>query len=366
MKRAILALWNLHILAVRGERVKHKLKQQSSPCRATNPDHCRSCKTGIHKAKRPISSRATSNSSVSSSEAMLSEALILLNRGEMVLFESAVRKIVKSPSAKNLAILKVASNEDVRSLLTNLHDQITSSLGHYPDLSTNKNNRIGSDFEDSVSGTSIEVKFGASTDLNIGFRIISSILPKEITYLLPTSGDREKWRNLQLNGQGNQQIIEHSEKLKNVSSSLSEQISKGHSLLVEQNHFLNSLYYGINNFSEINAMRSQDINDRRQIILLKITSDLQWEQTFRPSLTVNQGWKIDKTEFTDKGRWNIFFVHEDGHIIRLTYNYKNSYRLSNGVKVSAKHGLGTPSFNGWIKIQQPKTQPETRKLQTFP
>lgn len=252
-------------------------------------------------------------------------------------------RLLSYPTAEKPLLFRVDSvDEAIRVAYANLMESLKVHVGVGLRLSSNPNNKVGADLFDTTTGKHIELKLGSLTDLNVGMQSVENIFGKEVRDMFPTNSDRKRWRMLYYN-LGEEAIPtireEHDSKLERIAEYLTNNTPTPDP--VQMGHY----WVGNNTIGGLIT--------EYNLVVLELQKDLTWKFTNRGTLMGD--WKLlsAKVEHNSK-RLNIEIVNPALQAaLRLTYNYKNNYKLklSDGqvVKIPAKVGLGTPSFNGWWK-----------------
>lgn len=243
----------------------------------------------------------------------------------------------------------VDTSEQLHQVYANLQTTLLSTLDTEKlSLTTSRNNREGSDYYEASTNTSVEMKLGAATDVNVGFDKPAKLLfTEEGSSLFPSKDDRTEWRGKYLKGDSETIKKEHDGKLKSVRDFINKNLANK-PLSPQGNHLLSAYYCGITNFDEINSSWEKNSSPGRKVRRFVLNSDLNWSETTRKNVPVS--WNLKEAVFTDNGRLTIYFTNEKTAAkLKMVYNYKNDYKYKDGTKVEAKLGLGSPSFNGWFK-----------------
>lgn len=202
------------------------------------------------------------------------------------------------------------------------------------DLTSSRNNLSGADFYEKNSGTHVEVKLGAATDVNFGMNRFEEVFGNGFASHLPSEQDRAEWKKTFLAGQQEKQLEDYRSSLRGAVERMNADVAAG-KVTVNQD-FLNKM-----------ALGKLNIPDNEKVVRVTLGADRSWE--IAKVRELSGSWKIDKVEYTDKHRINVY-VQNDTYAMRFTYNQKNTYRAGEFKTNPAAptHGLGTPSFNGWV------------------
>lgn len=235
------------------------------------------------------------------------------------------------------------TEQEVKDNFEQLKTAIKTHLGvETIDLTTNRNNRSGSDLVENNTGRHIELKLGSGTAGNVGLETATQVIPEDLIAKLPNRLHRELWRKMYASDpeKAKQQIsANHLTLLKEFASEMNKNLR----LSDTANSALNQFYQGLN--------LGQD--ESTKVSTFYFRQGNKWEESSRPYVE-NEDWKLDKAVVDDKtGRLTIYCHNKTlNSRWKATFNYKNNFDLKreDGTveKVPAKVGLGTPSFNFWF------------------
>lgn len=257
------------------------------------------------------------------------------------------QELLSIPDNRRPVLFRGVGIAGITHSLTHLHEAIMEVI---PDrnsatpliFETSDNNRLHSDLHEVTTGTHIELKLGSSTDVNAGFGPIMRHLLHNEPAMFPTRQDRTRWRSMYRAGQVEDIRAQQDEYLLSAAQYLGEYVS-GTTVPDSGQKLLNGYWLGITNVNEIMSPTEEA---RRRIYRLSITDDFTWRNMTREAM--DHTWVHKYFTYTEARRFNFGIENDTGHdLLRMTMNYKNSYRYPDGTRVDASVGLGTPSFNGW-------------------
>lgn len=289
-------------------------------------------------------------SNTSAAETAFIGAFIAYNDGDEQNFSTHIQTIHDLPQSQKFTIIREAGIDQLRDLVDNLHELTKYELGIEDlNLEAERNNRIGSDVEEKNTETSIELKFGAATDLNIGVKSFNTLLPDDVLAAFPSKKDKEHWKNLYQQGDKDDQFNQYLQKLQEVQNLMKE---RKYDLSDKAQHTLDAFYAGITSADEIEKLYNDPKLLSRKILRFHLKNDFTWEKFSRPEITTQKQWAFDKSELTSANRLNFFFTNANQYFVRFTYNHKNNFKFKDGTVVEAKRGLGSPSINGWFNKEK--------------
>lgn len=274
-------------------------------------------------------------------------------------------KIAALPEAEKVKIFHEKSGTEVEGLLRKFRQDIIGELQREYNVATAKavqlvpssnNNRVGADvvgFVDGVARVNIEVKFGSKTDHAMGaekFREFFGIDP----YSLAVSRERRcEWRNNYVE-EWRRGLGDDAQRLR-LTEALNMATKEFNSYMSANNYVLPAL--GADSMERYLLNNSGADNDGLDYMLFDAhPKKLRMErQEIRP--TGRGIWKVQSKDVgligTGKRRIDIVLVNEETKIaIKFVFNFKNSYKIhvdGETIKAAAKLGLGSPSWNVWVK-----------------
>lgn len=243
--------------------------------------------------------------------------------------------------------------EGVLKIQNDLAALLVKSLGvASPSYLSNNNNRVDSDLFEQTTNTHIEIKIGSATDAAVGGSIISMLLGEASYAALP--GEAEKAANRALYAEG-----KTAEALQSYRSSLAQAVQVINSEIAPDSeiasgslteHVLNMLYSGINQEERISSLYHGETAEVPEIQRYSVNPKGRWKRDVRPALTSENVWKFKGATLSSAGRLSFIFTNNDFQI-RFVFNQKNRYsNKSLGiVKAPGIYGLGSGSFNVWVK-----------------
>lgn len=250
------------------------------------------------------------------------------------------------PNSVRPRFLQDQGFHDLVSISDNLLESIAREL-NVPTSSlrftASRDNRVGSDLLEVNTQVSIELKLGLATDVNVGFgSIVKYLFPNEID-LFPTRDDRVRWRSL-YRKEGPTSVLSEQKQKFTVLQSILQSRYTDHILGENASKLITGYAYGVTNEKEI--FRTQD-NHYRKILRFDLTLGHGWKFQEKTALE-NSEWLYGDFNYSMRNRFTFFIKNtEFSKRLNLVLNYKNNYKFPDGVKVEAKLGLGSPSFNGW-------------------
>lgn len=213
-----------------------------------------------------------------------------------------------------------------------------------------KNNRDGADLVHKLPNgklISIEVKFGAKTDKNIGMKIFEKIFGSKVFRTALSLKNRRLWFKAFCDDNDgnneNKQFIRLFDALNNAVSEFNkEQKNKNFKLTRQEQEFMEK--------EILNASGSSDFARKYDYYLKYVLND---NEDFIPLPCLDTGvgnWIVDTVkEISGKvKRVNVFVKNDTTNIqLRFTLNWKNNYHR-NGKTFAAKLGFCSPNWNVWI------------------
>ena len=286
------------------------------------------------------------------------------------LYSEAVDKLVAITDSERPRIYKKRDREFIEKKITEVAGYIRSQVGIgtrpivmsdeiAPDSSKahlrppDNDNRSGSDFTVSFNKTeySFELKLGQATDVAAGIKQVHGNLikaPSKITTLLES---KDQLRKMWLSGNGQAAEKLRYEALDTAYQENSKHI--GECLSSNGQLIMNSYLAGITSGDEIFS----GITPRK---VTRLTTTAKGVNVEACSFQNRKDWIVAGVEHTSRNRFNYFISSQSAQaVFKITLNWKNSYVLSNGVKVKARYGLGTASYNVW------KTKPGSKAFKKY-
>ena len=228
-------------------------------------------------------------------------------------------------------------------------DDDTISIDDIVLESSSNNNRDGADLVHKLPDgkiISIEVKFGAQTDRNIGMNVFENIFGSKVfTNALSVSNRRSWLRAFDVDNSESNQFDRLYNTLNNaVDEFNAEQKKKNFKLTQEEQDYMENII--------INASGSSDFSDNYDYYL-KFVLDGEDFSSFSRMTTGVGSWIVQSVQklSEDTKRVNVFVNNYDTNTqIKYTLNWKNNYHY-NGRSLMAKLGFGSPSWNVWITVE---------------
>lgn len=215
-------------------------------------------------------------------------------------------------------------------------------------IGTNDNHK-DSDLYELDLNRHIELKLGSATDAALGINHVDTIAGTGVRDALPSTEDREQWRQMYSEGKHAEVADAYLNKLKETKTVINRNMVPGEKVQDQViNHTLNMLYAGINQFERINGARTGMAVP--EILRFSVNRNGQWKRDIRPALEKGAQWVFEGANVTDKGRLNLRF-NNGSYYIRFTFNQKNSYssKVYGIERASGKYGLGYLSMNVWVR-----------------
>jgi len=273
--------------------------------------------------------------------------------------ELHAKNIFQLPAAQKVRLLRDKTEQQIITILKNCKQAIQIQIATefysnkiaFGDVKLEKSsndNRDGADvFHKLPNGKiiDVEVKFGAETNKAIGMAQFTQIFGSNIFTEALNPSQRREWIELY------KQNPDSEAQLKRLADVLNVAIDKFNDLNFHKNYTLTS--------DEQLAMERVIINNsgdnRRQSdhylkFIVEGTSfrDLKKLPTGLGTWTIL---KVKKLDATTK-RLNVFVINQTTSLqIKYTLNWKNNYQIPGRGKVSAKLGLGAPSWNVWVDAE---------------
>lgn len=257
------------------------------------------------------------------------------------------QELLRIPDHRRPVLFRGVDSTGITRALTHLHEAIMEVVpprnSAAPFLfETSDNNRLHSDLHEVTTNTHIELKLGSSTDVNAGFGPIMRHLLNNEPAIFPTRHDRTHWRRMYQDGLVEDIRAQQDEMFSSAAQHLDEHFT-GTTLPESGQKLLNGYWLGITNVNEIMSLPTAP---HRRIYRFALTDDLTWRNMTREAM--DHTWVHSYFTYTEARRFNFGIRNDTGRdLLRMTLNYKNSYRYPDGTRVDASVGLGTPSFNGW-------------------
>ena len=215
--------------------------------------------------------------------------------------------------------------------------------------SSSNNNRDGADLIHVLPDKkiiSIEVKFGAQTDRNIGMQVFEKIFSSHVFTNALSINNRRAWlskfdRDSNEENQFNrlQNALNEAIDIFNI-----EQKNKNFKLTQTEQKYMENII--------INASGSSDFLNKYDYYL-KFVLDGEDFNSFSRIITGVGSWIVQSVNKLSDNikRVNVFVNNYDTNTqIKYTLNWKNNYKY-NGKSLMAKLGFGSPSWNVWITVE---------------
>lgn len=220
-------------------------------------------------------------------------------------------------------------------------------------LTSNDNNRLGSDLEDTVNNVFHELKLGGITDANIGITSMEWALdiPGDIKNNMVTNGYMIR-REMYENKISENDIIAHKEKSKHdLAEIFSQKLIVGNRAPDKLSHLAICLSRGITNYSEIEELYlTKDTPVGARLFALQRNGTFkQYEKAFSYADTFTV--KSVGIGINGGGTQIHLISNDTGRNIEFRQHFKNSYtHVKDDIKirVPAKFWVKTPCFNVWI------------------
>lgn len=256
-------------------------------------------------------------------------------------------ELLRIPDSRRPVLFRGLDDIGITHVLLHLNDAIREVVPSRNSptpliFESSDNNRLHSDLREVTTDTHVELKLGSSTDVNAGFGPILRHLLHGDPAMFPTRQDRTRWRTMYRAGLVEDIRAQQDELLTSTAQYLSEHIS-GTTVPESGQKLLNGYWLGITNVNEIMSPAAEA---RRRIYRFSLADDYTWRNMTREAM--EHTWVHMYFTYTEARRFNFGIENDTGHdLLRMTLNYKNSYRYPDGTRVDASVGLGSPSFNGW-------------------
>ena len=278
--------------------------------------------------------------------------------------EYLCRLAICHPSSKNIKSILSCSDEikpillrgkDEEWIKTSI-DNLTKKIKEITQqnkivLTTNRDNKLGSDLYEVNSKSHIELKFGNATDANLGLKIMEWGLGfgnREISQNMKGGLNLRRGKFFARNTEEN--ILES----KNASSAalvalFQSKLKVGEKAPANLTHMAICISRGITNSLEIQALQGK-ASTIKDTPLLVIDKDGAWDSIDK-RFALNETFTVSTIALGERGGAARIILIGDisGAEITFLSHFKNSYtNKATGEKVPAKFGVRSPCFNIWI------------------
>lgn len=330
----------------------------NTKCGAKDPSTCRYHGTSVSKKKQtPVQSSRQTGDKGYKCEIIFMNAFIALSNKDNTELDKQTENFLNLPlSSRTTTLVNISSAEGFKEVLQNLESTLKTSLDTSELKLTNvKNNRQGSDLEENITNTSVELKLGSETAVNAGLALVKDIFNEEVFSLFPSSEDRITTEKIFTPEKESLLLAAQKQKLLVIKDEINKKF-KGKPLSPLGQFILNSYFKGITSLQEIkssyNASKATS-NDERKVRKYTLMSNGTWVETTRKGSTDTHEkvdiWVVKEAIFnqgSEKDRLNIFIENDNiGYGFKLVLNGKNNGKKFN-TKTPAKLLLN--SFNCWF------------------
>lgn len=260
----------------------------------------------------------------------------------------AAQLISTLPTENQVAIVKGKGEQEVANFLVRGQDALLSFFEHKPQFSSSDNNRQGKDLFDEVSGTQIELKSGRlMTDANSGLSTISWAISDDAAMIsqIMKSGMIRR-RELLLTGADVSEIERSkSETMDRLASFLDSQIGLGKAP-PRLDHFLRCVSMGLTKSVEVKASFQTGKEVKRPLLL-----EADWQSglvLYKKAFLPDEEIIVTRIERTHDRAQVIAQGSISSNTARIYPNYKNSWKMPNGIRAAASNWVETPCFHVWI------------------
>ena len=183
----------------------------------------------------------------------------------------------------------------------------------------------------------IEIKFGNETNSNIGMRVFEKIFGCNLFKEALNLSERKKWINELIKENLNESI-----QITRLCDRLNEYISIFNSSY--NNKYLNDEQSG---FLENNIINNSGSSKKLCKNYLKFVYVNNKYNCSEPIIFQNHNWRIEPIKYINNQnkRLKICLINDLDEKIYFTLNWKNNYKIKGVGEISAKCGLGCPSWN---------------------
>lgn len=284
-----------------------------------------------------------------------------------VAFHAAAIAAIPNESQK-VRVFRRKTAEVIGQILMRLSEEIRKSIisKYYPNggvklsdiilRQSSDNNREGADLYH-ICGTKrvvIEVKFGDETSRNIGMAMFERIFGTDVFTAATCLSVRKNWERAFLSEGRNAQL-----QFERLWTAINRAIDKFNSLNESRGFVLPRANQEYMEKEILNTTGSGGEQDE----FMKFVLDGEAFDDFKKIPTGIGRWTIDRVHHVDGrsvSRCNVFVRNYDTNVeIKYVLNWKNNHPLLGNVhdKVSAKLGLGTPSWNVWVEVEVTMIKP---------
>lgn len=325
----------------------------TTKCRAKNPTLCRYHGTQKRTSTNPI--RQTGDKGYKN-EIIFIDSLVALSKGDETALKDSVQKFLNLPSSsRTLPMANITDEQDYIKLLTDLDGLLKTSLNtNHLQFSQDKSNQVGSDLQENVTGTSIELKLGSETAVNAGLSLIKEIFDEETFALFPDAAQRDKIEKIYTTKNETTLLLAQKQELLKIKTAINSKY-KGKKLSSEGQYILSSYFRGINSLKEIkeNYKNGEISESERKIRKYSLLPNQEWVETTRKNIVATKNtedvWFTKEAildEQVQKSRLNILVENPGiGYGFKIVLNGKNNGKKF-GTKAPAKLLLN--SFNCWF------------------
>lgn len=265
--------------------------------------------------------------------------------------------IYNLPNEEKLHLFRSKTEEQIEALLYDskriikerINEIFYDSLMNYEDIKleeSSNDNKVGADLFHILENNEkieIEVKYGGSTDKNIGMKSFEQIFGTSIYTVSLNPKVRKEWFNhFQKTLSEEQQYKLLFSKLNEATDIFNDHIKKKNYLLTpDEQKFMENLI--INNSGD-------SLTTAEHYLRFDIKGEgLENIDNYRTGIG---RWHIEKVKKIDGDiiRTNVFIRNfESSLMIKFVLNWKNNYKHE-GNSYPAKLGFGSPNWNVWITI----------------
>lgn len=278
-----------------------------------------------------------------------------------IAFHAAAIAAIQNESQK-VRVFRQKTAEEIGQILLRLSEEIRKSIisKYYPNggiklddvvlLQSSDNNKEGADLYH-ICGTKrivIEVKFGGETSRNIGMAMFERIFGTNAFTCATCLDVRKRWERLFVSEGRNTQL-----QFKRLWAAINGAVD-AFNTLNESRSFV--LPLANQEYMEKEILNTTGSGGEQEEFM-KFVLDGESFDDFKKIPTGIGRWTIDRVHHVDGSRvsrCNVYVRNYDTNVeIKYVLNWKNNHPLLGDVsdKVSAKLGLGTPSWNVWVEVE---------------
>lgn len=251
---------------------------------------------------------------------------------------------------------------EIRCILERLSEEIRKAIivKYYPDegrriedvelLQSSDDNRENADLYH-VFGSKridIEVKFGEETSRNIGMTMFEQIFGTDVFSRAICLQVRKMWERAFIN-EGRDEPLQYAR----LWGAINYAVDRFNALNAERGFVLPHPHQVFMEKEILNTTGSGGVREE----FMKFVLDGESFDDFKKIPTGIGRWTIDRVKHVDGAavsRCNVYVRNYDTNVeIKYVLNWKNNHPLmgDKNDKVSAKLGLGTPSWNVWVEVE---------------